>query len=255
MPAIRRTIKKSTYAILFVLVLLLPVLFSDIPKIFTFGQPKTAPANEPASVVIERVDTVIHGDRADIVARIRNPNPRAGVVKYPITFILLGRDDSEIKRLTKTVYLLPGSLNYVATLDVPLSSSLLQVRVEAPDQPQFVAVNEAASLPTFNSFVSGRSRKQIGPRSIEVQKGVVTNTSTLGFRRVDITGVAFDESGAVIGIGQTFIGEFAVGEQREFSLEWPVTAVPIARVIILPTTNIFRADNILEVIGDPSLLR
>jgi hypothetical protein len=102
----------------------------------------------------------------------------------------------------------------------------------------------------------GRSRRLVsGTGAVETQKGIITNTSTLGFRRVDVTGVAFDANNKVVGIGKTFIGEFMVGEQREFTLEWPAPITPTQRVVILPTTNIFNEDNILSAQGDPGLLR
>jgi hypothetical protein len=256
MPAVRRLVKKTVYAALFGLIIAIPVIVAVVPNILRFRTPEAMPAPEPESIAVESIDTVRHADKVDIVARIRNPNPRAGVPEYIVTFVLLNDQGQEMSRLRETTYLLPGSVNYIAALSVPLASSLSEVRVETPNQPQFVAVPESNSLPTFNSFLRGRSRRMISStQGVETQKGVITNTSTLSFGRVDITGVAFDAAGNVVGIGKTFVGEFMVGEQREFTLEWPSPLVPTQRVIILPATNIFREDNILNAQGDPSLLR
>jgi len=251
--AIRRTVKKATYATLFGLVIAVFVIVIIAPP----NQPRqtTTSSAQPVSIDVESIDSVTHANSVDIVARIRNPNPRAGVPEFIVTFILLDDAEREIERLQETTYLLPGSLNYIAALDVPLSATLSQVRVEVEKQPIFTTVPKSISTPTFNSFLRGRSTRQVGTKKIEIQKGIVTNTGTLSFRRVDITGVAFDSANNVVGIGKTFIGQFAVGEQREFTIEWPAPATATQRVIILPSANIFNEDNILQPQGDPSLLR
>lgn len=253
---IRRIVKKTTYVLLTGFVLFAIFSLFVLPKLSFFG-PLTEPTSpaQPKSIVVENIDTVIHENSIDIVARVRNPNPRAGIPEYTVTFVLFDEADRELKRVEEKTYLLPGSLNYLTRLDVPTSSSVSRVAVEIPEQPVFAVVPLSISLPTFNSFLRDRTTIPLGTRQVEVQKGIVTNTGTLGWRRVDITGVAFDAEGKVVGIGQTFIGEFAVGEQREFTIQWPAPTTPTQRVIVLPATNVFRADNVLSVVGDPNLLR
>lgn len=253
---IRRIIKKTTYLLLAGLVVLAVFALFVLPKLSFFSPSAelTSPA-PPKSIAVENIDTVIHDNSIDIVARVRNPNPRAGIPEYAVTFILLDEADRELKRIEEKAYLLPGSLNYLARLDVSTSSPVSRVTVETPEQPVFAAVPPSISLPTFNSFLRDRTIIPLGSRQVEVQKGVVTNTGTLGWQRVDITGVAFDAAGNVVGIGQTFIGKFSVGEQREFTIQWPAPPTPTQRVIVLPTTNVFKEDNVLSVVGDPNLLR
>lgn len=256
MLAIRRTIKKTTYAIIFGLLIAVPTTFAIVPGIVRWRQRQALPPPaRPAAVQVESVDAVVHADSVDVVARIRNPNPRAGVPEFIVTFVLLDEANSEIERLQKQTYLLPGSLNYIAALDIPLSAALAQVRVETPPAPEFITLPESIAPPSFNSFLRSRTERRVGQEAVEIQKGIVTNTSTLGFQQVDVTGVAFGADGKVVGIGQTFIGKFAVGEQREFTIEWPKPTSPTERVIILPGTNIYQDENILRPAGDPSQLR
>lgn len=232
---------------------MLLVLFAPIFRSRQPAQP--LPSAAPVAIRVESVDTVPHPGSIDIIARVRNPNPRAGVAEFVVTFILLDAQGQEVRRIDEQTYLLPGSLNYIAALHVPLTVPITQVKVELPSQPLFSTPPAALATPTFNSFPRELTTRTIGQATIEVQKGVVANTSTAGFRQVDITGVAFDAEGKVIGIGKTFIGQFKVGEQREFTLQWPKPAAGTARVIILPAANIFQADNILRTVGDPSQLR
>ncbi|MFH1353708.1 MAG: hypothetical protein ABIH36_00280 [bacterium] len=256
MLSLRRTVKKTTYALVFLSIIFVVLAVFIVPRL-PFLHRSTGPGQlvQPESVVIESIDTVSHDDSVDIVARVRNPNPRAGIPEYTIIFVLYDEAGRELNRIKETTYLLPGSLNYLAQLEIVTSSPVARVAIETPEQPVFAAVPVSISPPTFNSFLRGRTTRPLGDKQVEIQKGIVTNTGALSWRHVDITGVAFDAEDKVVGIGKTFIGEFNVGQQREFTIEWPAPTTPTQRVIVLPATNVFKEDNILNVTGDPGLLR
>lgn len=253
MALVRRTVKKVLYAVLIIGTLLLVVFLFILPYVNFFRSKPVAPLPVRESIVVESVDAIVHEGTVDIVARIRNPNPRAGVPDYTVTFVLLDNEGKEIETISEETYLLPGSLKYLAVLDIAISGNLDRVRVDQPADPVFV--DSGQSMPTFNSFIRGRTIKNIGTRRVEVQKGIVTNTGNLGFRHVDVSGVAFDAQGNVVGVGKTFIGELQAGEQREFTIQWPKPFADTTKVIILPDTNIYSKDNILPITGDPGRLR
>lgn len=256
MSGLRRTIKKTTYALVFLSTVFAALAIFIVPKLSFLGSSTgLGQLAEPESAVIESVDIVPHAGNVDIVARVRNPNPHAGIPEYTITFVLYDKADREINRIKETTYLLPGSLNYLAQLDITASSPVARVAIETPQQPAFATIPVSISPPTFNSSLRDRTTRSLGNKQVEIQKGSVTNTGALGWRHVDITGVAFDAEGKVVGIGKTFIGEFSVGQQREFTIQWPAPTTPTQRVIVLPATNVFKEDNILNVTGDPGLLR
>lgn len=254
MPSIRRTTKKISYAVLFAFIVILLLGWIIIPQIDFTGPPATSDTTARESLIVEGVDIVHHENSVDVVARIRNPNPRDGVPDYDVTFIFLDADNKEIDKIYEKVNLLPGSLNYVAALDVPLETTV-SVKVDMPSQPIFVTLPKTVSLPEFNSFLREIEVRTIGDQKYEIQKGLITNRGTLGYRYVDVTGIAFDSNNEVVGIGKTFLGEFAPGEQRVVTLQWPEPIRPTQRVILLPSTNIFVQDNIMPVVGDPALLR
>lgn len=206
-------------------------------------------------IIVERVDTVVHGNTVDIAARIRNPNPRVGIPEYEVTFTLKDPNGNELQSIVRKTYILPGSLNYIAAIDVPITGQLGEVSVNIPMNPNFVPLPEHISLPTFNRFAQQRQIKTIGQRQLEEVKGTVINTSTLGFHSVEITGVALDNEDHVVGIGTTVIENLRVGQQREFTLQWPVPSRAGERIVILPATNVYREGNILPIEGDPGLLR
>jgi len=255
MLALRRSVKKALYAVIILGLLLIFIFFILFSYLDILRRAPDAPPVIHESIMIEKVDTIVHSNTVDIIARVRNPNPRAGVPEYTITFILIDTEGNETRSISEKTYLLPGSLKYIATLDIDLTSTLDKVRVEKSPEPKFVEAESQITTPSFNSFLRGRTHKTVGNRRLEVQKGIVTNTSTLGWQHVDVTGVAFDSEEKVIGIGKTFIGQLQAGEQREFTIQWPKPFADTAKVIVLPDTNIYNPDNVLPVTGDPALLR
>lgn len=255
MIAVRRVIKQAVYVVLGLGLIALAFFIVVIPSM-DFFRPDPASSPPPReSIIIESVDTITHDGTIDLIARIRNPNPRAGVPDYTLVFILLDEAGQEITAISRPTYLLPGSLKYVAVLDVAVTKPIGRVRVEQPADPVFTNVNLDSALPSFSSFLRERTIKDLGNQRYEVQVGMVTNAGNFGYRHVDIVGIGFDSTNRVVGVGKTFAGELKAGEQREFTLQWPKSFTDTAKVIILPDTNIYSEDNILSVSGDPGRLR
>ncbi len=259
MFGIRRTVKKAAYAALFILVILTfssPIVYGGFNRLRQLWRIVEAPhPQQREPIIVERVDTVVHADTVDIAARVRNPNPGAGIPDYTVTFVLLDSNGKEIESVVSRTYILPGSLNYIAAIGIPLSTQLGSIKVNLSPNPTFVSLPEHISLPSFNTFVRERRIRSVGQRQLEEVRGIVINTSALDFSRVEITSVAIDSTGQVVGVGSTFVGELRVGEQREFSVQWPLPSRQGERILILPSTNIYLEGNILPIKGDPDLLR
>lgn len=243
------------------LILILILGWAAIRPDFT-PDPTPTPAPQFQAIVLEETSVIQHAPGAptdprtlDIVARLRNPNPRAGVPNYPVTFILRSQTGEEITRETVTTYLLPGAPQYAVALNFSINQPLGRVEVILPDAPTFSAVPATLSLPRFSSFLRERITKQIGADAIEEQKGIVRNTSTSDWQSVEVVGLALSGDGTPQGVGQTLVGELKIGESREFTLQWPAPSQTTARVILVPTTNIYKDENVIRAIGDPGLLR
>lgn len=210
---------------------------------------------EETSVIQHTQAKVTDPRTLDIVARLRNPNPRAGLPEYPATFVLKNQSGDELARHTTTTYLLPGAPQYAVVLNVTLNQPLGRVEVILPPQPDFSVVPATLSLPRFSSFLRERTIKQVGATSIEEQKGIVRNTSTSDWQSVEVVGIALAADGTTQGVGQTLVGELKIGESREFTLQWPAPAQTTTRVLLVPSTNIYKDENVIRAIGDPGLLR
>lgn len=254
----QRVIKQASYAGAFLGVLLL--LLGGCTVLVSSPQRNVVPTPSPTPlfqslVVTPTVDVIRHGENMDLVATVHNPNPRAGVKEYPVTFVITD-NQGKATRHREVTYLLPGSLQYVVALRLPAVENFT-VTLEVPEQPEFAILPDNLPLPVFGGpfLRSLPTRKEIGDAVVEEQKGVVRNNGTFDFQRVELVALASDAEGRVVGVGKTFIGELRVGEQREFTVQWPVPASPTAKVITSLSTNIFLDEAIIRIIGDPSTLR
>ena len=260
----RRNRKKAAYAIGFFgsLLLLFGFLFSDS----LFPEPAPVPTPEPPSaflpIIQEQAVALPHplpggGIGIDVVVQLRNPNARAGVGNYPVGITIFSPSGEELVSHQEVTYILPGSLQYVIALELVLSpgQSFGSLDITLPENPSFQELPDGAALPTFNTFLRERTVRQIGPQATEVQTGLVRNTSTFNWQQVEVMVVALDSNRAIIAAGKTVLGALSVNEQREFTVQWPQTQTPISQVIALPSTNIFREDNYLRIIGNPETQR
>ncbi len=254
----QRAFKQASYAggclLIVGLVIAGAAALVTAPSVSVKASPTPSAAFAPL-IVEPTADIIRHGDTIDLVAKVRNPNVRAGVAEFPVTFIVVDEAGRQTRH-QEVAYVLPGSLQYVVALRVPAPSTFT-VRLEVPENPAFTVLPDTLQLPVFGGpFLRSKPTvKSIGDALIEEQKGVVRNDGTYDFQRVELVALAQDAQGRTTGIGKTFLGELRVGEQREFTVQWPAPATPTARVITSLSTNIFLDEAIIRVIGDPSLLR
>lgn len=256
MPVVYRLIKQLLYGAFYLVLLGILVVSLAIPlrRLIVPAGPSPTPQPLPERLLIEQATAVRHGSTVDLVARLRNPNLEFGIQSVTGTFRLLTNDGREISRHPVTTYLLPGTLQYLVALDVPVNQPFTHLDVSL-DQPQTAVIPKTLTLPTFATFLRERTRFTSGAREIEQQTGILRNTSSLDWERIEIIGLALDERGVIIGVSRTFLDALASGSQLEFTLQWPAPARSTHRVVLWPTTNIFEETNIIKVIGDPASLR
>ena len=199
--------------------------------------------------VVERLEVLRSAETVDVVAQVRNPNADAGVAEFEVTFT-----PEQGAPQTVTTYLLPGAVHYVTLLNRPTASLLGTIDVSL-GAASFSPLPAGMALPQFNAFARSRETREVGGVLLETQQGVVGNVSTVDLQQVEVVGLARDASGALVGVGRTFLGELKVGEERAVTLQWPAPARATATVTLVATTNIFAEDAIIRVIGDPNTLR
>lgn len=260
-----RSIKKALYAGGFFMVFLGIPSFVLLAALVIRSRPaRLAPPPEFKPIEVQRTHVIGHSSSSgiseytyDIVVVLNNPNARAGVRDYPVVFHLYDSDGNDLPSVTESSYILPGTLQYVMVfgVEVPPAKRLGRVEIERPSSVELLQIPETMELPRFSVFLQEGRERLIDNILFDERKGVVTNTGTFDWNRVEVAAVVMGNTGSIIGIGKTFVGSLAVGEQRSFTIQWPRSTERVAEVIIIPSTNMFRDDNIEEIIGDPSLLR
>jgi hypothetical protein len=259
----RRNRKKAAYAAGFLIVivglllLIFPGLIPASPATVT-----PVPVSPYQPIVQEQVAVLpytVPGNRVelDVVVQLRNLNARVGISNYPVTIQILSPSGEELIRHVETTYLLPGALQYVVALRLGLNAgeSFGSVNIELPETPQYQELPDTISVPTFNTFLRERTSRQVGNTTIETQTGLVRNTGTFSWQRVEVVVVALDGNRSIIAAGKTFLGALEVNEQREFTVQWPLPSAAISQVVALPSTDIFREENIIRILGNPESLR
>ncbi len=255
MPAVYRLLKQITYGTLYLVLtaLLTAGMVILIRRALVVPAPPPAVAL-PSPLRIEQVAAIRHGKTVDLVARLRNPNNTLGIRSVTGTFRMLADNGTALATHNETTYLLPGMIQYLIAIDVPSPGSFAKVDLTL-SEPITATIPATLTLPSFATFLRERRQFKSGDRFIEEQTGILRNTSSLDWERIEISGVALDERDTIVGASKTFLGALPGGSQLEFTLQWPVPARPTSRVIIWPTTNIFEETNSIEVIGDPASLR
>lgn len=260
-----RVMKKTVYGAIYIVIAGL-FIFLIISPLLPKGQNTVAtPTPQPFTpIIVENIVAVPHiqdqgptGKTVDVVARIRNTNPEAGIADFAVQFLLKDTSGATIQSVTQHEYVLPGGIEYVAALDmqVPPGATFDHAEVVPPANPTFTSVPATAPVPQFSVFLRDRTYIASGSFPFEQQTGIVTNSSSFDWQKVEVTAVALDTNGNIVGVGKTFVGKLIVGEQREFTLQWPRPSAATARVIAIATTDMFNDDNFVNIVGDPSKLR
>lgn len=221
----------------------------------SIATPTPTPPPHYDPLVVERVDVVPGKTGVDLVAHIRNPNGLGGVAELPVTFVMHNAQGLEIGREETKTYLMPNTLRHVIVFDVDVKETPAKVTVELPPDPTFVPVPQGARLPSFSIFLTDRGPRSIGNQQFEEQRGMIRNISGTDWQQVEVTGVAFDAQGAIVGVSRTAVGQLLSDQQRNFLLQWPVPQSPTATVTVLATTNIYIPENFVRIEGNPETLR
>lgn len=260
----RRTRKQVTYAVGF-LVVVVAVAAGALVVLRTPRNTMTlTPTITPqySDIIQEAVVVLPYQGPAgqsllDVVVQLRNPNARAGVTAYPVDLTVLSATGEELLKRREPTHVLPGALHYVVAvgLELPRGKVLGQVIVNRPAAADFQELPEEVPLPSFSTFLRERRSQPIGDTVIETQTGLVKNSGTFDWQKVEVVAVALNANREIVAAGTTFLGRLLAGEQREFTVQWPKPEESIAQVVILPSTDMFSEENIVEILGDPSQLR
>lgn len=263
-PFSRRMRKQAGYVLVFLgaLVLTVAVVLAVVRAPQRMAEPTPIPTPRYADIIQEKVVVLPYPGTngqtlLDIVVQLRNPNARAGMTAYPVDMVVYSATGQTLVTHREMAHILPGALQYVVAvgLELPRGEVLGQVQVSRPPTANFIELPDGVPLPSFSTFLRERQAGQVGNQVIETQTGLVKNSGTFDWQKVEVVAVALNANREIIAAGTTFLGRLLAGEQREFTVQWPQPEENIVQVVVLPSTDMFSEENIVEILGDPSRLR
>lgn len=200
----------------------------------------SAPREAQALEVAETKAIKTASNKADLVAVIRNPNADAGSAEVKYKFIV--KNGSQIiKTISGSTFVLPSDQKYVMAFNQEYSSGS-QLSLEL-SKPQWTFVTEGFQSPNL-VLINKISNTISGTETDTYQlKGVIANQGNVDYTKVQVGVLGFDNTGEMVGAGETFIGSLKSLERREFTVQWPLEKGSVVSDLkIHPEVNVFLSD-------------
>ena len=240
----QRQTKQTIIAIVYGTMTSVLVFFAVItlfPRVDSFV---TVQEDTPQNVEVIDYNTIPLGNgRVDFWAKIRNPNDDWGAKTLPYTFELKN-PEGIIEQKTGESFILPGDQNkYIVLLNYPQNYTLENVSVSNTINWTKLSKFTLPELIVRNVRV-GVSDKIGNPFTVS---GVLTNSSTVNLKNIQIISVIEDDNNQVIGVNETLVRDILRTESRDFELTWdsPIIGANSNNVTIYPQSNILDAREIL----------
>ncbi|MFC1721422.1 FxLYD domain-containing protein [Patescibacteria group bacterium] len=173
----------------------------------------------PADLQIEVEDVSVFSSvegKVDLLAVVRDPDPRWGLQEVGYIFVVQDDSGNEIGRYEGSTYILPAEEKYLVQVGVPVdgepASATITIEphswIKAPEiqQPNIDVKNLVFSQDT-----------NVGTASLD---GRLINSSKYNFEEVEVTAILKDSSGQIIGTNYTTLNALIAGEERDFRLLW-----------------------------------
>ena len=171
----------------------------------------------------------------DAFARVTNPNTETGTALLGYTFELLDANGTVLASRTSQSYILPNEKKMLIEVGIASTTVPAQARVTLADPVWQRATDVEA--PKFNF------REVVKTRTSEGYKvtAQVVNTTPFDYLRVDVSAVAKNSDGKIIGVNRTFTNLFG-GESRFFSLTWKDPLNTVADVELTASADVLDAN-------------
>jgi len=208
------------------------------------------------------------GERYDMVAKVKNPNPQWTVESFEYQFIT-GIDEIDLtndksapnpERVKKT-FILPGEEKYLVDLAIKSKKRISQVRLDITNIrwrriPDFASIQREKYRFEISevNFIPASSAEISGKLPISQVTFKVANKSAYSFWNVGFYIILFKGS-AISGANYITIDQFLSGETRPVSVNWFETLPNITQVQVVPEVNILDKSVYMEIKGDRGTFR
>jgi len=188
----------------------------------------------------------------DLAAKVRNPNPNFGNPGVKYEFQLKDKSGQIVGKKSGTTFILPNSTKYIIENNFDSQGQIdsVQIKIDTGDKLSWLKLKD---YQTPELYVKDKKFEIINqPTFFAEASGVVKNSTTFGFDKVDADIVLFDSNSKLIGAAKSEMRTLTAGEERYFSVRW---FSPIAGEVkffdMQAETNLFSDDNYMRVYGVP----
>jgi hypothetical protein len=192
------------------------------------------------------------GNKYDLAAKIKNPNPNFGAPYFKYKFELKDAKGELIGEKEGTSFILPGSSKYLieTNFESNQAPSSVELSVEPLTKENWKKI---ANYQTPELFVKDKKYNilNVQPNYVAEASGVVQNNTVFDFDRVSIVIIIFDSRGEVVGISGTETHTLLAGESRYFSNRWYRSLGDVGSIEMEAQTNLFADNNYMRQHGAP----
>lgn len=203
------------------------------------------PALEPPKVLSTKLLKVRSGDY-DFIAELSNPNGEFGASEVVYELVLLN-GSSEVLKQEGVLYILPGQTRFLTLISLRTAKEPRQAELKIKSAKW----QKLESLEGMN-FSVRRHKYSTADNGTSILEAVIFNDSDFDFNTVDVDIVLFDSGNNIIGVNRTDIRTFSARTERHFKITWPSPISKVAKIEILPSTNLFENSNFIKFYGSPT---
>ena len=231
---VKKTIIASSYIIILATIIFVIInsLFPNIQKVIV-EQPNIQP------IQITRFGKInVNELYSDFWAEINNPNDNFGASELNYTFVLKDKEGN-LEYKNGTTFILPGDKKrYVLLLN--LSSEYELEKFELKDSPTWQSLSRFNVPELVIRNVSIGISDKVG--NAFTVFGVLTNSSPINLKNIQVIAILTDENKNIIGVNQTLVRDVLTSESRDFEMIWQNEILNSS----INNTTIYAQSNILK---------
>ena len=187
----------------------------------------------------------------DLVAKVTNPNTDYGSADVEYSLIFYNTANTLLSPQSGTFYILPGQTKFILASPLKFSEPISRAELAIKDVnwQKLSAVGDASInlVPRSHNYVAVNRNGVFGKVG-----GSILNNSDFDLGQVDVLVLLYDANDRLLAANHTQIDTFLAKTTRGFELAWFTPfAGAVARVEVIPTTNLFLNSNFLRQYQQP----
>lgn len=178
----------------------------------------------------------VRGNTYDVAAEIRNPNVKLAAAHFDYEFKLFDESGFLVASRRGTSFIYPGETVHLAEVgivsgrivrDASITFENFKWILTEAQSPDIIAGNREYVIEVAN-----------GARS-SVIKALIGNRTLSDFSEIEVSALAFDERGNLLGVNRTILRQVLAGETKAVKFSWPIVfSEDVSSLVVEARSNI-----------------